>query len=579
MKRHTFFILFSCTIVFLIIFLFVYAILLGKKWYVEAFVDIFGGLSLLLFGMSFVNDSLQKFAGQKLKNVLTSLTSSKFKSLFSGFTFTIANQSSSATMLLIISLISTGIISFYQSMSISLGASLGSTITAQLIAFKFTDLAMFIIVLGYILSFTFKEKRISKIGDAIFGFGLLFLGMKFISNSISSITANSDIFDLISNINSPIIGIFAGIIITLILQSSGAVVGIVIALAVGDVISLLQAVELALGSQIGTCITVVLGSLKMPRSSKRLVIWQIIQQIFIVIVILPFLQLITINDEGLWIYFVKKITKMFIFSQDVSRQIAMSHTLSALLNCIIILPTIKIFQRFMYFIYPFKEEEISFGTVYIDAKNVEKDTDKALKLIKKEILRLGEFVLNMLESSFLAFKSKDISISEKIYQKALKIELLNKEIVPYIAKLGQKKLNKSQSQEEIRLLYILSNLSEISEIIDRNLMHIAKKKVYSYVRFSDEGLKDIQNIYNLVYSNLTKVLGSFLLEDKALAKNVASSAIDVTNLETSLKQKHIARLHANLRESIETSGLHIDIIEQYTKINSSIADIGNIISE
>jgi phosphate:Na+ symporter len=122
-------------------------------------------------------------------------------------------------------------------------------------------------------------------------------------------------------------------------------------------------------------------------------------------------------------------------------------------------------------------------------------------------------------------------------------------------------------------------LSEISEIIDRNLMHIAKKKVYSYVRFSDEGLKDIQNIYNLVYSNLTKVLSSFFLEDKALAKNVASSAIDVTNLETALKQKHIARLHANLRESIETFGLHIDIIEQYTKINSSIADIGNIISE
>ncbi|MDR2616826.1 MAG: hypothetical protein LBC22_03320 [Endomicrobium sp.] len=122
-------------------------------------------------------------------------------------------------------------------------------------------------------------------------------------------------------------------------------------------------------------------------------------------------------------------------------------------------------------------------------------------------------------------------------------------------------------------------MSEISEIIDRNLMHIAKKKVYSYVRFSDEGLKDIQNIYNLVYSNLTKVLSSFFLEDKALAKNVASSAIDVTNLETALKQKHIARLHANLRESIETFGLHIDIIEQYTKINSSIADIGNIISE
>ncbi len=549
-----------------------------KNWMIMMIVNIAGGLALLLFGMSFINEALQKAAGQKFRMILTSLTSSKRKGLISGFSMTALNQSSSATMLLTISLVSAGLLSFYQSMSISLGASIGSTITAQLVAFRLINYALPIIAVGYIISFISGGKRLSKVGDAIFGFGILFFGMKLMSDAMVPVTLNPIFLDFIIEIKSPLVGIFSGIAITLLIQSSGAVVGIVIAMAASNVLTLSQSVCIALGSQIGTCITVVIGSIKMPRNAKRTMIWQVVQQTAAVIMVFPFLSAISINGEGVWLVFVKWFTKTFFMTEDIGRQIAMSHTLVAVCNALIMMPFLKYLQKFMYWIYPFKNEEIAFGTIYIDIKNIEKNVDKALELSKKEIQRSGEFVLDMLNHSIKALKTRDILVPESISNKAIKTELLNKEIVPYIAKVGQRRLSARQSKREIQLLYIVSDLDEISDIIDRNLMHLSKKKIRSFSRFSDEGLEDIKKIHKIVYENLVKAMNAFEANDKALAKEVADSKASVRLLESELRHKHIARLHANLQESIETSGLHMDVLDQYTRINSIVCDIGEVIS-
>ncbi len=550
-----------------------------RNWPVMMIVNLAGGLALLLFGMAFINEALQKAAGQKFRTILTSLTSSKLKGIGSGFFLTALNQSSSATMLLTISLVATGLLSFFQSMSISLGASIGSTITAQLVAFRLVHYALPIIAAGYIISFVSGGKRLSKIGDAVFGFGILFFGMKLMSDAVVPITLNPTFLDFISQIEYPVLGIIAGIAITLIMQSSGAVVGMIIALAASNVLTLYQAVFLALGSQVGTCITVVLGSVRMPRNAKRSMIWQILQQIIAVILVFPFLQIISYRGEGVWFVFVKWFTSTFFFTEDIGRQIAMSHTLVAVLNTVILLPVLKYLQKVVFFFYPFKNEEIAFGTVYIDVKNIEKNTDKALDLSKKEIQRFGEFVLDMHSSSIKSLKTRNIAVPESISNKGIKIDLLNKEIVPYIAKIGQRRLSEEQSKREIKLLYILSDLDEIADIIDRNLMHISKKKINSFSRFSDEGLADIKKIHSAVNENLVKALNAFDTNDKGLAKEVADSKQSIRTLEMELRQKHIARLHANLQESIETSGLHMDILDQYTRINSLICDIGSIITQ
>ncbi|MCL2390917.1 MAG: Na/Pi symporter, partial [Endomicrobia bacterium] len=271
-----------------------------KNWFFLMLMNLAGGLALLLFGMSFINEALQRAAGQRFRDILISVTSSRFKGVLSGFFLTCLNQSSSATMLLAIALVSGGVLSFFQSMSISLGASIGSTITAQLVAFRLVNYALLITAAGYVISFVSGGKRIAKIGDAIFGFGVLFLGMKLMSDAMIPLTLNPVFLDFIIGIKSPAFAITAGILVTLIIQSSGAFVGIIIALAASGILTLEQAVCLALGSQIGTCITVVIGSLKMPRNAKRTMIWQIVQQTIAVILIFPFLQMVSYNGEGVW---------------------------------------------------------------------------------------------------------------------------------------------------------------------------------------------------------------------------------------------------------------------------------------
>ncbi|MCL2335447.1 MAG: hypothetical protein FWC57_05225, partial [Endomicrobia bacterium] len=346
-----------------------------------------------------------------------------------------------------------------------------------------------------------------------------------------------------------------------------------------NVLTLNQAVCIALGSHVGSCITVVLGTVNMPRNAKRTMIWQIVQQIIAVLLIFPLLKIAAFNNEGIWFTFVKWVTKHLVFTEDIGRQVAMSHTLAATVNAVVLLPFLKYMQKLMFTVYPFKNEELAFGTVYIDIKNMEKSADKALELSKKEIERMGEFVLDMLTHSIKALKTRNINIPANISNKGVKIDLLDNEIIPYMAKIGQKGLSEAQSKKEIRLLYILSDLDEIADIIDRNLMHTAKKKIRSHSRFSEEGLDDIKKIHADACANLAKALNAFSAEDKGLAKEVADYKSHVMVQETELRQKHIARLHANLQESIETSGFHMDILDQYTRINSIICDIGSIIAQ
>ncbi|MDR2192519.1 MAG: Na/Pi cotransporter family protein [Endomicrobium sp.] len=551
---------------------------MSKVQIAQMLVNLLGGLAFLLFGMSYINSSLQKAAGQKFRSILASLASSRLKGVFSGFSLTALNQSSSATMLLAVSLVGGGLMTFFQSMSVSLGASIGSTVTGQLVAFRLSHYAVAIIAAGFFISFIFNGKRAGYAGRAVFGFGILFYAMKLMSDALAPIAADPYFIGFIARIETPVFSILAGIAITMIMQSSGAVVGMIIAFATSGVLTLEQAVSMALGSQIGTCITVVLGSFYLPRNAKRIVIWQILQQTAAVIMIYPFLSFFSVNGEGAWFVFVKWFAKTFFFSESLGRQIAMSHTLAAVLNAAVMLPFLPYLQKAAYKIYPFKEEEMTFGTIYIDIKNIEKNADKALLLLNKEMQRMCGFVFDMFSNSIKAVGASDLSLAEHISYKGVRISILNKEIIPYIAKVGQKRLTGGQSRQEIRLLYILSDLAEIADIIDRNIMNIAKKKIGGFIRFSDEGWQDIKKLHALVDSNFAKLLNAFETGDKDIAKEVSQAKRAVKQAETELKQKHIARLHADLKESIESSGLHMEILDQYTRINSLVCDIGRVIS-
>ncbi|MDD2523278.1 MAG: Na/Pi cotransporter family protein [Endomicrobiaceae bacterium] len=545
---------------------------LNKNWMLIMLAGILGGAALLLFGMFKINLSFQKMAGQNIRVILTKFTSTRFKGFLTGLGITCLNQSSTATLLLQITLASAGVLTFFQSMSVSVGASVGSTITGQLVAFKLVDYALIIIAVGYFLSFFSTKKRIADLGDAIFGFGLLFFGMKIMSDAMLPITLNNELLELVASVKSPIFSILVGLFFTMLIQSSGATVGIVIVLASAGILSLTQGICICLGAQIGTCITAVVASINQPRSGKNVMLWHLSYQIFGVLLILPFISFIHYHGESAWIYFVKFFTGKIILSTDIAREIAMSHTLVTLFAAMIILPIIPLFYKLILFIFPSTSCQERFGPVFIDQKYI-KEPDKAFELSKQEISRLSEIVLEILKESINALKTRHEIVAEKTTYKSLQVTNLANRIVPYITKVGQNQLTTKQSQNEIALLYIVADFEQISDIIDRNLIYISHEKIKRHLRFSDEGLSDIKYLHNIIYTNCSKIIDAFVNDDIAVAHEISTSVDKLHAIVHKLKKKHISRLHADLKESIETSGLHMDVLDQYTRINDILSDI------
>lgn len=546
---------------------------LNKNWFLLMLVGILGGTALLLFGMFKINSAFQKMASQNVRTILTKFTSTRIKGFLTGLIVTGINQSSSATLLLQVTLASAGILTFFQAMSVTIGASVGSTITGQLVAFRLVDYALAITALGYFISFFSSKKNLVNLGDAIFGFGLLFYGMKIMADAMIPITLNNDILMFIASIKSPLISILIGILFTMIIQSSGATVGITIVLASSGILSLLQSICICLGAQIGTSITTALiASINQTRNGKRVVIWHLFYQILGVLLVYPFISFITYNGEPSWNYFVKIFTEKFIFSSDIARQVAMSHTLVTLFTGFIILPFIPLFHKFFIWIYPNLTKENHFGIAFIDEKYID-DPNKALDLSKKEIIRLLAIVSELVDESVKALKTRHEVIGEKIVYKSLQVGELSSQIIPYLTKITKNELNYRQSKKEIALLYIAGDLEQIADIIHRNLMYISRQKIRNHLRFSQEGLEDIKYLHDIVNNNCLKILNYFIDED-------TSTIYDIQKLYTkfqlevhNLKKKHIERLHSDLQESIETSGLHMEVLDQYTRINDILLDI------
>ncbi len=357
-----------------------------------------GGLAIFLYGMILMNDSLTAFAGEKLRGIMLSLTRGKVRGYLTGLGVTIVNQSSSATTVLESVLVGAGLITFQQSLSVTLGAELGSTVLGQLIAIpKISKFAPFILAVGFFASLLAKNKRKKHLSLILFGFGLLFLGMDMMAESMAPLRKYRPFLDLMESVEHPLLGIFIGLVFTMIIQSSGATSGLTIAMAISGTITLAQAVPINLGASIGTCITAVLGSLALNREAKRTAyIHALFQTIGVTIAFV--LLLVPAGEDSLWLFMARGATRIVFGSDDIARQVATAHTLMPIVNHFFVFPMLPFIVRFFDRIYPPMKKEPAFGPIHInDGLTVQPEL--AIEQAKKEILRVASIVEEMLERS------------------------------------------------------------------------------------------------------------------------------------------------------------------------------------
>ncbi len=529
------------------------------------FLGLIGGLALFLYGMQLTSEGLKNTFGNKLKQSLSTLSKNKLIALLTGIILTFTLQSSTAASILLVSLVNTGIITLNQTLCILLGASLGTTLTAQIIAFKISDFAFLIIIIGFGLRLLGRKRRQRFIGDTLLGIGFIFLGMKVISDSASPLKDYAFFRETLTNLEQlPLLALLLSALFTSLAQSSTATMGLTISLAMEELISLDLAVPLILGSHLGSSSTVLFAGIGATRSAKRVTLANLLFKLGGVIIFFFLTPQITVLIQKT--------------SLNLPRQIANAHTLIVMGNALIFLPFTEKFVGLLEKIIPQKEEVESLQKPkYLDQRALI-TPEIAFYLASQEILRISNTVEEMVREAIKILVNNDERRLEEVSTQDIIVDNLSREVTKYLTQISFETLSADSSKEVFRLLYIVNDLEHIGDLIDKNLIPLLEKKIDRGLVFSDKGLEEIKNMHQEVYNNLRTAIGAFALQDRRMAQKVIDQKEYIDSLEIHLRQTHINRLNIGIELSHKTSGIHLDIINILKRINDHSYSISRAVA-
>ncbi len=528
-------------------------------------IGLIGGLALFLYGMRITSEGLKNTFGNKLKQILSTLSKNKLIALSTGIILTFTIQSSTAASTLLVSLVNTGIMSLSQTLSILLGTSLGTTVAAQIIAFRISDYAFLIIVVGFGLMILGRKRKQRFIGNILLGIGFIFLGMKVMSDSVAPLKDHALFKETLTNLEHiPLLALLAGMLFTSLIQSSTATMGLIISLAIQGLIPLNLAIPIILGSRLGSCSTVLFAGIGATRSAKR-VAW----------------ANLLFKLTGVIIFFI--LTPLLILllqrtSTSLARQIANAHAIISISEVLIFLPFTEVFARFLEKIIPKTEEAESLQKPKFLDLGALKTPEIAFYLASKEILRISNTVEEMVLGIMQVFLNNDEKLLNNIDQQDMIVDNLSREITRYLTKISFETLSEENSREAFKLLYIVDDLEHIGDLIDKNLIPLIEKKIDHSLIFSDKGVEEIKNMHQEIYNNLRGAIGAFALQDQRMAQKVIDQKEYIDSLEIKLRKSHINRLNIGVELSQKTSGVHLDLINILKRINDHSFSIARAVT-
>lgn len=502
-----------------------------------------GGLAVFIFGMNMMSEGLQKAAGEKMKKILGMLTRNPLMGILAGALVTGALQSSSATTVMVIGFVSAGLMSLPQAISVIFGANIGTTMTAQIIAFKIDDFIWPIVFIGFVLFFFSKKEVIKNIGQTIFAFGLLFVGIMTMGDVMKPLAASPVFTNMIARVaDVPVLGVLLGTLMTLVVQSSSATIAVLQNFAmqpgadgVSSAIGLAGAIPILLGDNIGTTITAILASVGQSKNAKRTAVAHSIFNItgsFIFIWIIPWFA-----------KFIEWISPKGTEIQVISRQIANAHTAFNLINTILWLPFIWLLVKIVAAIIPGKDENEGREDqpVYLD-ENMLNSPILARHLIRKEVIHMAERIGEIIENTKIAFTQKDEEMLRKVRTSVENVEAVQGKSVQYLSlMLSEGLLTEEQAKETVAYTYIMNELARIGEygLEVANSALLKKEKGF---KFSKEAVKEIEDSLSTIANMVDNCAFALQNGDRdAVRYNVAQKQ-ELLSVETRLMKKHMERV-------------------------------------
>lgn len=523
---------------------------------------ILGGLALFLYGMFILNGGLQKIAGDKIRLLLEKMTNKPLKGVASGTAATALIQSSSIMTVTLIGLINVGLIKLPQAIAVIMGANIGTTITAQIISFKITAIALPLITIGALCFFIAKKGKYKYMGQIILAFGIIFLGMNIMSSSASPLQDSAFFLNLMANMGKiPLLGVLVGAMFTGIIQSSSATTGMVIALGTQNLISLKAAIAIIIGANIGTCVTVLIVSIGTSLPAKRAAAAHIIFNIVGAIIFIPIIGL---------------FAKLIVFtSSNLVRQIANAHTIFNVLTALVLIPTIPMLTFLITKkLLPGKEIKIDGGIKFLDNRILATPSLAVLQA-SKELKRMGLITLEMLKQSKQAYIEKDKQLIAVVKRKEEVVDEIWAALNHYLVKLSEKSLNNKDLKKLTIINHSLNDIERVGDHVN-NIVEIAEEKIKNKLNFSEEANKELNLMFEVVIKGYEKALELLDKPNKKIGRIILKLENMVDRYEEKFEENHMKRLKNRICEP-RAGILFVDTLRNLERISDHSNNIASCI--
>ncbi|MBP3911270.1 MAG: Na/Pi cotransporter family protein [Niameybacter sp.] len=533
-----------------------------------------GGFGLFMFGMDYMGEGLQKAAGNKMKNLLSVLTSNPFLGVLVGAGVTAIIQSSSATTVMVVGFVNAGLMSLRQAVGVIMGANIGTTVTAWIVSLgdwaaflKPSTIAPLCIGVGVIMVLFCKKQKVKQIGQIVFGFGALFLGLDLMGDAVKPISQLEEVKQLFVTLGSnPILGILVGAIVTAVIQSSSASVGILQTLAASALVPWNTAIYIILGQNIGTTITAMLSSIGAGRNGKRAAV---IHLLFNVIGSIVFAILAVIAFGGL-------IPAFADFGRSLidTTQISIVHSVFNILNTILLFPfagvLVTIAEKLVRG--KGKDDESESELKHLDERILETPSF-AVQNATKEVVRMGEMSAHNAKLGIRAIFEKDEAKIQEVFEREKVINQLQHGINHYLIKLSNLPISEAEHGIVNSLFHTVSDIERVGDHAE-NLAELAQIRIRDEVEFSETALKELETIATLAIKCFETAVQACEFDDRNIAKEVQPMEQQVDTLEEELRARHIKRLSENKCSSM-AGVVFLDAISNLERISDHASNIGN----
>lgn len=524
-----------------------------------------GGLGLFLYGMGIMSDSIEKVAGARLRGILERLTTNRFTAMLVGVIFTAVIQSSSACTVMVVSFVNSGLMTLTQAAGVIFGANIGTTVTALLVSFKLEKAAPLILLVGVLIIMFVKKQKISQWGEVIVGFGVLFMGLGSMSGAMAGMKDSPAVLELFASLQSPLLAVLLGTVLTAVIQSSSVTVSILVLLANQGLMNMEIGMFVILGCNIGACTSALLASLAGKKDAKRAAAIHLVFNVIgtIIVYIIFLLAVGEVVD-----------TLTYLAGGDAGRVVAFAHIFIKVFQVIIMMPFIKQIVKLTYLLVPGDDRKIgyrdSYQLKYIGEKVVLNPATAVVEVIK-ELDRMGSLADENLNRAMNALVTLDQEEIDEVYEVEKNIDFLSHAITNYLVKINQTTLPIEDLKSIGALFHVVNDIERIGDHAE-NIADAAKRREETGVGFSKVAQRELGEMMDMVNTILRFSFEMFVKSTEEHVEDIRNLEEAIDEKEKELQQRHIERL-SNNECTPEAGALFSDIVSGLERVADHATNI------